>query len=114
MLAVALLVAVLVAPISTHTWASTAVTVAIGLVAVGFALRGRRVGVRTPVTARAAAPWAVALGGIAALELGALAYDDRLAFPTISWLVGPEFVDPAVRLVGYVVWICAGYWLVRR
>ena len=59
-------------------------------------------------------PWVVVLGAVAALELGALAYGDRLAFPTVSYLAGPHFVDPAVRLAGYVVWISVGYWLVRR
>lgn len=79
-----------------------------------LALSVRRVGVRPRTTPRTAAPWAALLGAVAALEIGALAHGDRLAFPTVSWLVGPEFVAPAVRLVGYVEWICAGYWLVRR
>lgn len=113
-LGTAVVVAAVVAPIRTHTWAATAVTVAIGLVAVALAVPGRPGRAPARPGARSAAPWFVLAGVVLVLELGALAYGDRPAFPTISYLVGPEFVDPAVRFAGYVVWICGGYWLVRR
>jgi hypothetical protein len=115
-LAVAVPVAVLVSPIPTHTWQATAVTAAIGVVGAAFAASGRlgRVGGRTRVTLRAAAPWGALVIVVSALEIGALLYGYRPGFPTISYLVGPEFVDRTVRLVGYVAWICGGYWLARR
>jgi len=113
--AVAVVVGLLAAPIATHTWQSTVVTAAIGLVGVAAAFTGcpRRVG-RPGRLTRAAAPWFVGFAVVAVLELGALAYGDRPAFPTLSWLLGPYFVEPAVRFAGYVVWICVGWWLVRR
>ncbi|MDQ4119079.1 MAG: hypothetical protein M3235_19275 [Actinomycetota bacterium] len=114
-LAVAVVVGLLAAPVATHTWQATAVTGAIGLVAAASVVAGRprRVGgaVRLP---RSAAAWFVLFGVITVLELGALAWGDRPSFPTVSWLLGPYFVEPAVRFAGYVVWICAGWWLVRR
>lgn len=116
MLAVAVTVAVLVSPIPTHTWQATAVTAAIGAIGAALAASGRlgRVGARTRVTPRSAAPWVALVVAVTALEIGALLYGYRPEFPTISYLVGPEFVDRAVRLVGYVAWICGGYWLARR
>lgn len=116
MLAVAVPVAVLVSPIPTHTWQATAVTVAIGVVGVAVAASGRlgRAGGRTRVTLRPAAPWVALVLAASALEIGALLHGYRPEFPTISYLVGPEFVDRTVRLVGYVAWLCGGYWLARR
>lgn len=115
-LAVAVVVGLLAAPIATHTWQSTAVTAAIGLVAVAVVVTGRprRSGRTVRVGARAVVPWLVVFAAVTALELGALAWGDRPSFPTVSWLLGPYFVEPAVRFAGYVVWICAGWWLVRR
>ena len=115
-LAVAVPVAVLVSPIPTHTWQATAVTAAIGVGGAAVAASGRlgRVGGRRRVTLRSAAPWVALVVAASALEIGALLHGYRPDFPTISYLVGPEFVDRAVRLVGYVAWICGGYWLARR
>jgi hypothetical protein len=105
----------LAAPISTHTWQATAVTGAIGLTAVVAALSGRPSRIGSPGRLRwTAAPWFVVFAAVTVLELGALAYGDRPSFPTLSWLLGPSFVEPVVRFGGYVVWICAGWWLVRR
>ncbi|MFR9803187.1 hypothetical protein ACL02T_12915 [Pseudonocardia sp. RS010] len=116
MLAVAVAVAVLVSPIPTQTWQATAVTAALGVVGAAVAVSGRlgRVGGRGRVTLRSAAPWVALVLAGCALEIGALVHGHRPEFPTISYLVGPEFVDRTVRLVGYVAWICGGYWLVRR
>jgi hypothetical protein len=114
-LAAAVVVGLLAAPIATHTWPSTAVTGAIGLVAVAATVTGhpRRIG-RPVRLARSAAPWFLLFAVVTVLELGALAWGDRPAFPTLSWLLGPYFVEPVVRFAGYVVWLCAGWWLVRR
>ncbi|GAA4688918.1 hypothetical protein GCM10023215_26310 [Pseudonocardia yuanmonensis] len=116
MLVVAVVVAVLVSPIPTLTWQATAVTAAIGVVGAVLAASGRlgRVGGRRRVTVRSATPWGVLVVAVLALEIGALLYGYRPDFPTISYLLGPEFVDRTVRLVGYVAWICGGYWLARR
>jgi hypothetical protein len=114
-LAAAVGVGLFAAPIATHTWQATAVTVAIGLVAVAAMITGRPRRIGRPVRlARSAAPWFVLFAVVTAVELGALAWGDRPAFPTLSWLLGPYFVEPAVRFGGYVVWICSGWWLVRR
>ena len=115
-LLVAVVVGVLAAPIATHTWQATAVTGAIGLVAAVAMIIGRprRTGRPMRRLGPAAVPWFVVFAAITVLELGALAYGDRPSYPTMSWLLGPYFVEPAVRFAGYVVWICAGWWLVRR
>lgn len=115
-LAVAVVVGLLASPIATHTWQSTAVTGAIGLVAVAAVIIGRprRSGRTVRVSARTVVPWLVVFAAVTALELGALGWGDRPSYPTVSWLLGPYFVEPAVRFAGYVVWICAGWWLVRR
>ena len=114
-LAAAVVVGLLAAPIATHTWQATAVTGAIGLVAAAAMITGRPRRIGRPVRlARSAAPWFVVFAAITVLELGALAYGDRPSFPTLSWLLGPYFVEPVVRFAGYVVWICSGWWLVRR
>ncbi|MET0190476.1 MAG: hypothetical protein ABW212_15845 [Pseudonocardia sediminis] len=113
--AVAVVVALFAAPIATHTWQATAVTGAIGLAALAATIAGRpaRTGVPRRL-GRTAVPWFAVFALVTALELGALAWGDRPAFPTVSWLLGPYFVEPAVRFAGYVAWICAGVWLVRR
>lgn len=114
-LAAAVVIGLLAAPIATHTWQSTAVTGGIGLVAVAAAITGRPSRTGDPQRLRwTAAPWFVLFAVVTVLELGALAWGDRPAFPTLSWLLGPYFVEPVVRFGGYVVWICAGWWLVRR
>lgn len=115
-LAAAAAVGLLAAPIATHTWQSTAVTGAVGLAAVAAVLAGRPRRAGRPVRLRiaGAAPWLLVFAAVTVLELGALAYGDRPSFPTLSWLLGPYFVEPAVRFAGYVAWICAGWWLVRR
>lgn len=115
-LAVAVAVGVLVSPIPTHTWQATAVTAALAVIVAAVAATGRlgRVGGRSRVTLRSAAPWVAVVLAVTALEIGALLHGYRPDFPTISYLVGPEFVDRTVRLVGYVAWICGGYWLARR
>lgn len=114
-LAAAVVVGLLAAPIATHTWQSSAVTGAVGLVAVAAVVTGRPRQIGRPVRlARSAAPWFVLFAVVTVLELGALAWGDRPAFPTLSWLLGPYFVEPVVRFAGYIVWICAGWWLVRR
>ncbi|MGH3814797.1 MAG: hypothetical protein ACRDUV_20520 [Pseudonocardiaceae bacterium] len=112
----ALVVAVVAAPIPTLTWQATVVTGVIGVVAVVLVASGRlaRTGAARPVTVRAAAAWLVLAVVFTVLELVALFTGSRPEFPTISHLLGPEFVDSTVRLVGYIAWLCAGYWLVRR
>lgn len=114
-LAVAVVVGVLAAPLATHTWPSTAVTGLVGLAAAVAMLSGRPSRVGTPRRLGwTAVPWVAGFAVVTVLELGALAYGDRPSFPTLSWLLGPYFLEPAVRSGGYVVWICAGWWLVRR
>lgn len=112
----ALAVALLAAPIPTLTWQASAVTTAFGLLVVGLVVIGypEREGGAKPVTVRAAAPWIVFVPALVVLEFAALAAGSRPEVPTISSFLGPLFVDPTVRVVGYMAWLCTGYWLVLR
>jgi cation transporter-like permease len=104
------LVAALCRPL---TWPALGAVLAVGipLCWVGVRRRPRRT---EPVGRRSAAVWCalVALGG--AVELALRLGPDDTAHPTLSTLADPLLGTYPGRVLGYVLWIGAGLWLVRR
>lgn len=99
------------------TWPATLATVPPGLVVCGIAV------LRTPTRraaprrwgAAAVAPWVVLAVLVCAWQLYAFVQDSRIAHPTVSALVSPLFATSAEhRMVGYLLWLAAGAWLMRR
>lgn len=114
--AVAAVVAPFAAQIPSLTWPATAATLAVGTVVLLLLARGwpaRTVPAR-PVTARRAAPWFALAAGFTALELTTFLTGSHPGFPTVSALLGPVFVDPGPRVVGWFCWLTTGYWLLQR
>jgi len=67
-----------------------------------------------PVGARSAAVW-LGVGGLAgAFELGVLLGPDDAAHPTLSTLADPALSTYPGRVIGYLLWVGAGLWLVSR
>jgi hypothetical protein len=81
------------------------------LFSVGVLRRPRRA---KPVSGASAAVW-LGVGGLAgALELVVFLGPDDAAHPTLSLLADPLLNTYPGRVLGYVVWIVAGLWLVTR
>ena len=115
-LAVAALVAPVAARIPSLTWPATAATVAVGVLLVLVLARGwppRVVPVR-PLPLRRAAPWFVLATVFTVLELATFLTGSHPGFPTVSALLGPQFVDAGPRVLGWFAWLTTGYWLVQR
>jgi len=108
--------ALIVAPIPTLTWQASAVAVAVGVCVVFLVATGRPVRIERaePVDSRGAIPWIVLIVVFTVVELSALLAGSRPGFPPLSGLMGPMFLDTTTRLVGYLVWLGTGYWLLRR
>lgn len=89
---------------------------AVLLVGVPLAWYGvrRRPVAATPVGRSSVAAW----GGIGAVvvmvELALLAGPNDLTWPTLSTLLDPVLATYPGRVVGYLLWLGAGVWLVRR
>ena len=67
-----------------------------------------------PAGRRSAAVW-LGLGGLAgAFELAVRLGPDDAAHPTLSTLADPVLSTYPGRLLGYLVWLGAGVWLVSR
>ncbi len=67
-----------------------------------------------PVGARSAAVW-LGLGGLAgAVELALWLGPDDTAHPTLSTLADPVLGTYPGRVLGYLLWLGAGAWLVSR
>lgn len=67
-----------------------------------------------PVGGRSVAVW-LGLGGLAAAyELGVWLGPDDAAHPTLSTLADPLLSTYPGRVLGYLVWVGAGLWLVSR
>lgn len=99
------------------TWPATLATVPPGLVVCGIGLL--RPPTRGPAPRRwgtaAVAPWVVLAVLVCAWQLYAFVQDPRTAHPTLSALASPLFATSAEhRMVGYLLWLAAGAWLVRR
>jgi hypothetical protein len=78
---------------------------------VGVRYRPRRA---EPVGNRSAAMW-LGLGGLAAaFELGVRLGPDDAAHPTLSTLADPVLSTYPGRVLGYLLWIGVGLWLVSR
>jgi hypothetical protein len=67
-----------------------------------------------PVGGRSAALWLSLAGLGAAFELGVWLGPDDVAHPTLSTLADPMLSTYPGRVLGYVVWVGSGVWLVGR
>ena len=67
-----------------------------------------------PVGARSATVW-LGVGGLAGtFELGLRLGPDDLAHPTLSTLADPALSTYPGRVLGYLLWVGVGVWLVSR
>jgi hypothetical protein len=64
--------------------------------------------------ARSAAVWLGLAGLAAAFELGLWLGPDDAAHPTLSTLADPVLSTYPGRVLGYVLWVGSGVWLVSR
>jgi hypothetical protein len=95
------------------TWPALVAVLIPGVPLVWLGLR-REPADGTPLGRRSVAVWLglLAVGGIGELVLR-LGPND-LTYPTLSTLADPALATYAGRVVGYVLWIGTGLWLVRR
>jgi len=63
---------------------------------------------------RGTAAWGAVLVVFGIWELYADLRGSTPDHPTLSILMGPVLADPLHRAVGYLLWLAAGVWLVRR
>jgi hypothetical protein len=94
------------------TLAALAAVLLVGVPVVWFGVRARPV--VPAVSGRTVAVW----GGVAAvgvtLELALRLGPNNRAWPTLSTLLDPVLETYPGRAVGYLLWLGAGVWLVRR
>ncbi|GAA1040609.1 hypothetical protein GCM10009557_62350 [Virgisporangium ochraceum] len=90
--------------------------VAVMLVGVPVAWYGmrRRPAVTAPVGTPSVAVWGGLGAVVVAVEVALLAGPNDLAWPTLSTLLDPVLATYPGRVVGYLLWLGAGVWLVRR
>jgi hypothetical protein len=74
----------------------------------------RRPHAAPPVGARSAAVWLGIGAAAGALELGLWLGPDDLTHPTLSTLADPALSTYPGRVLGYVLWLGTGAWLVSR
>lgn len=67
-----------------------------------------------PAGVRSAAVWLGVLGLAVAFELGLWLGPDDAAHPTLSTLADPVLSTYPGRVLGYVLWLGSGAWLVSR
>jgi hypothetical protein len=67
-----------------------------------------------PVGTRSAAVWLGIGFAVGAFELGLRLGPNDLAHPTLSTLADPMFSTYPGRVLGYLLWLGAGAWLVSR
>jgi hypothetical protein len=67
-----------------------------------------------PVGTRSAAVWSGVGAAAAAYELALRLGPDDLTYPTLSTLADPALSTYPGRVLGYLLWIGAGAWLVSR
>ena len=104
------LVAALCRPLTTPALVAV-LLVGVPLCAVGVRRRPRRA---PPAGRRSAAVW-LSLGGLAgAFELAVRLGPDDAAHPTLSTLADPALSTYPGRVLGYLLWLGAGAWLVSR
>ncbi|WP_157122341.1 hypothetical protein [Nocardia violaceofusca] len=100
-----------------------AATVLVAGVAVVVAVRAVVLGTRpvsfTPPVRRAVVVWSILLAAVLAWELYAWLSQPALlvpdaAHPTLSTLLSPALEGGAGRFAGWLLWVGAGWWMVRR
>ncbi|PPJ29436.1 hypothetical protein C5E45_11490 [Nocardia nova] len=100
-----------------------AATVLVAAVVVVVAIGAMRVGTRrmsfTPPVRRAVVVWSVLLAAVLAWELYAWLSQPALlvpdaAHPTLSTLLSPALEGGPGRFIGWLIWLGAGWWLVRK
>ncbi len=74
----------------------------------------RRPGRARPVGRRSAAVWLGLAGLAVAFELALWLGPDDAAHPTLSTLADPALSSYPGRVIGYLVWVGSGAWLVSR
>jgi cation transporter-like permease len=104
------LVAALCRPL-TYAALGAVLVAGVPLVWIGVRREPRRA---VPVGGRSAALWLSLAGLGAAFELGVRLGPDDVAHPTLSTLADPLLSTYPGRVVGYLVWVGAGLWLVSR
>jgi hypothetical protein len=67
-----------------------------------------------PVGTSSVAVWGGVGAVVVTLELALLAGPNDLMWPTLSTLLDPVLATYPGRVLGYVLWLGAGVWLVRR
>ena len=67
-----------------------------------------------PFTRRDALAWTAVAVAFGIWELYAALRGSTHAHPTLSILLGPTIDPPPARAAGYVAWLLAGVWVVRR
>jgi len=93
---------------------TTAVVLAAGVIA--MVAGGARPSAGSPrdIAVRAAAPWAVLVGALAAWQLAAYVQHPRADHPTLSSLANTALDPRAVRTLVFAGWLFAAGWLARR
>lgn len=66
------------------------------------------------IDGKGALPWGVLLVVFGVWELYADFRGSTPDHPTLSILMGPLLEEPVNRAIGYVLWLAAGVWVVRR
>ncbi|MCC3312122.1 hypothetical protein [Nocardia africana] len=102
---------------------SVAATVLVAGVAVVVAVRAVRLGTRrmsfTPPVRRAVVVWSTLLAAVLVWELYAWLSQPALlvpdpAHPSLSTLLSPALEAGPGRFLGWLIWLGAGWWLVRK
>jgi hypothetical protein len=79
-------------------------------------VRARRpvAGPAAPLARGATVAWSAVAAGVAAWWLVAFTWGNDVDHPTLSLLLDPVFDTYPGRLLGWLVWLGAGRWLVTR
>jgi hypothetical protein len=111
--AVVLAYALLAALCRPLTWPALAAVLLAGvpLFCIGVLRRPRHA---EPAGARSATVWLGVTGLAVAFELTVFLGPDDAAHPTLSTLADPLFSTYPGRVLGYLLWVGAGLWLVSR
>jgi hypothetical protein len=93
---------------------ATAVVLAAGVIA--MVPGGARRAAESPrhIAVRAAAPWAVLVGALAAWQGAAYVQHPRSDHPTLSSLTNTALDPRTVRTLAFAGWLIAAGWLARR
>lgn len=95
------------------TWPALGAVLVVGLPLCWAGIR-RRPRHAEPVGGRSAAVWSALAGLGVVVELTVFLGPNDVAHPTLSTLADPLFATYPGRVLGYLLWIGAGLWLVSR